>query len=108
MNELNFKQVVNLENYKSQLIDGVFKTLPLMEKNQNWEKHLEGLLIELRGAQVLFDEPKFVSLISRMAGLLTLTEEELSGGIFRKTIFDSITLIKTFFIEEETEDKAGE
>jgi len=105
MNKQSFNSKLDLNGYKDMLVDGIFKTLPLMEKDQNWEKHLEGLIIELRGAQILFEEPKFIPLVARLSGLLTLTAEELKTNIFRKTIFDSISLVKTFFLEDVVPEK---
>lgn len=79
----------NLNRLQSQ----IFKLLPMREENQNWEKPLETIILELLGMQALFQElDKLITLICKLQGLLELKNEE-DFMLFRRTIFECCGLI---------------
>ena len=83
---------LDIEQYKKALVNKTFKILPLREESKDWQRYLEGLIVEISGAQKLFDENvDFIILLSKLQGLYEI--EELA--LFRKVIFDSITLINS-------------
>ena len=74
----------------------IFKILPLMEEKKNWQKFLEGFLIELSGVDNLVQQKvEFISLIGKLEGLLVCDKKEkMDKDTFKKIIFDSIDLVK--------------
>ena len=79
----------NLNRLQSQ----IFKLLPMREENQDWEKPLETIILELLGMQSLFQEiDKLITLVCKLQGLLELKNEE-NFMLFRRTIFECCGLI---------------
>jgi hypothetical protein len=85
------------EEYLNRIIGNIFKLLPLKEKEQDWDKHLEGFLEDLAGCnEVFLSNPSFLSLICKLEGLKN--EAVYSNRtLYRKTVLDSITLTKALF-----------
>lgn len=80
-----------------------FKLLPLREEEQDWQKPLETLIIELLGMSSLFNNQKdLLTLVCKLEGLL-VGGEEIDFFLYRRTIFECCTLIakiKENFIKE--------
>ena len=71
----------------------IFKLLPSREEGSDWETPLENLIREIGGmSRLLGDQVEFFSLLCKMESLLTLTEEN-DFFVFRKTIFECLSLI---------------
>lgn len=81
---------INFESYREYTVNNVFKILPLKEKDKSWEKHLTSLLKELSGIESLVEEAYFIAVLGKLESLFT--EEDMA--FFRKTVLDSITLVK--------------
>ena len=68
-----------------------------MEEEKDWQKFLQGFLIELSGIDSLVSDVSYISLIGKLEGLLqkdfdcSQTEDK---ELFKKIIFDSIDLVK--------------
>jgi len=89
---------IDFEVYKRYCTNNIFKILPLMEKNKEWQVHLKGFLVELSGIKELIQEPQFISLIAKLEGLFTLVDEEgevQDKELFRKIVLDSIPQLKS-------------
>jgi hypothetical protein len=70
----------------------IFKLLPSREEGLDWYSPLENLIIEITGMNnLLTDQTELFSLLCKMEGLLTLTEED-DFPLFRKTIFECLGL----------------
>lgn len=79
----------NIERITNQ----IFKLLPSREEGNDWQTPLENLIVEVAGmAELLKDHTDLFSLLSRMEGLTTLTEEEDFLN-YRKTIFECLGLL---------------
>lgn len=64
----------------------------MRENNEDWKKQLNTVIIEIAGlGSILNQEPQFLQLISKLKGL-ELIETDFS--LYRKTIFESIGLLK--------------
>ena len=84
--KLNLKRITNQ----------IYKLLPMREEVLEWRKLLSTLIEELAGMNRLFIgrfEILF-SLLCKMEGLFVLTEEE-DFSLFRRTIFECLTLINS-------------
>lgn len=89
---------IDLDVYKEYCANNIFKILPLMEKNQEWEAHLKGFLVELSGIKELAQEPRFIAVIAKLEGLFSLIDENgqvTDKKLFRKVVLDSIPLMKS-------------
>ena len=65
----------------------------MREHEENWQGQLNTVLIEIVGLQEIFSEElNFLVLISKLKGLLI--EEELEFQIYRKTVFEAISLLR--------------
>ena len=72
------------------LVNQIWKLLPMKEKEENWEKQLSSVLIELHGLQEMFDDQlKLLILLSKLEGL-TSTEDFMT---YRLTVFGAISLL---------------
>ena len=81
--------IKNIERITNQ----IFKLLPSREEGNDWQTPLENLIVEVAGmAELLKDHTDLFSLLSRMEGLTTLTEEEDFLN-YRKTIFECLGLL---------------
>ena len=81
---------IDFDIYRAYTVKNIYKILPLKEEEKDWQKYLEGLLIELNGMDMLLTEVNLMSVIAKLQGLMTVTEH----SVFRKVIFDCIDLIK--------------
>lgn len=95
--QTKYNNVIELDVYKEQLVKSIFKLLPLREEKKDWQKFLTGLQVELAGMKSLtadfsFDEDiNFITLIAKLEGLFEIYEDQ---DLYRKTVFDSINLVK--------------
>ena len=74
----------------------IYKLLPMREEGLEWKKLLSTLIEELAGMNRLFigQFEILFSLLCKMEGLFVLTEEE-DFSLFRRTIFECLTLINS-------------
>lgn len=72
------------------LVNQIWKLLPMREKEEDWEKQLSSVLIELHGLSDMFDDQlKLLILLSKLEGL-TSTEDFMT---YRLTVFGAISLL---------------
>lgn len=79
--------------YIKQKKNQVFKLLPLKEENGEWELQLNTLLIELGGLnrEIPTQDAIALTIISKLSGL---QDKELDFFLYRKTIFEVISLLE--------------
>lgn len=71
----------------------IFKLLPSREEGGDWASPLQNLTLEIIGMKALWiDQPKLFSLLCRLEALSTLTEDR-DFFVFRKLIFECLSLI---------------
>ena len=93
INQFNFsfpKEVIdaNIQRLTNQL----WKLIPMRENNEDWEKQLNTVIIEIAGLNEIFiSTPQFLQLISKLKGLQV---EEVSFILYRKIVFESINLLQ--------------
>lgn len=73
------------------LTNQLWKLIPMREHNENWQKQLETVLIEIAGLNELFTSPIILQLLSKLEGL---NVKETNFEIYRKTIFECISLVR--------------
>ena len=63
----------------------------MRENNEDWQKQLDTIIIEIVGLNKIFiDNVLFLQLLSKLEGM---KEMELSFELYRKTVFESISLL---------------
>lgn len=84
------------KDYKKLLINMIYKLLPLREEQQEWEKYLDSLILELHGLDNLFtqiDSLSVIRLLSKLDGLKELNKDS-DFYLYRKIVFECTNLIK--------------
>lgn len=83
-NEVIKKDVQRLTNQ-------LWKLIPMREHEEDWQKQLETVTIEIAGLNEIFMGPVFLQLLSKLEGLKVV---DVNFELYRKTIFESISLLQ--------------
>lgn len=82
-----------IEKEVKRLTNQLWKLIPMKENNEAWERQLNTVLLEIVGINEFFNQKEcLLQLISKLEGILQLPEVEFT--IYRKTIFECITLLQ--------------
>lgn len=98
----NDKQVASYrgwERYLHKKKNQVWQMLPMREKNEDWQKQLSTVIVELRGLErlkLVHDQAMIIEALAKLGGLYD--EEEFM--VYRKTIFEVITLLEELSSDE--------
>ena len=86
---------INEEVYEKnvvRLINQLWKLIPMRENDEDWNKQLDTVLVEIAGLGELFaDVPQFLQLLSKLEGLKLV---DISFEAYRKTVFECISLLR--------------
>lgn len=63
----------------------------MRENNEDWQKQLDTVLLEIVGLNEIFIGPLFLPLISKLEGLKI---QENSFDFYRKTVFECINILQ--------------
>ena len=64
----------------------------MKENDEDWDKQLNTVVIEACGlSEIFIEEPDYVALLSKLEGLRSL---DLDFTVFRKTVFECISLLQ--------------
>lgn len=75
------------------LINQFWKLIPMRENAEDWQKQLQTVIIEVAGFGSIFAEvPQFLQLLAKLQGLL---EVETTFSLYRKTVFECISLLRS-------------
>ena len=74
------------------LTNQLWKLIPMREHEEDWQKQLETVLIEVTGLNELFTSPIILQLLSKLEGL---SIRETNFEIYRKTVFECISLVRS-------------
>ena len=78
---------VNVRRLTNQL----WKLIPMREHEEDWPKQLDTVILEIAGLNEIFIHPQFLQLLCKLEGLKT---QETSFELYRKTVFESISLLQ--------------
>ena len=82
----------SLEKDFKRLTNQIWKLIPMKENDEDWEKHLSNILIEISGLQSLFENQlDFLMLLSKLEGLKV--QADIPFVLYRKSVFNSIELL---------------
>ena len=63
----------------------------MREHEENWTKQLDTVIIEIAGLNEIFEGPQFLQLLMKLEGLKA---QETNFELYRKTVFESISLLQ--------------
>lgn len=76
------------------LTNQLWKLIPMKEHEEDWKKQLDTVVLEITGLKEIFIlTPTLVSLLSKLEGLRAV---EVPFTLYRKTVFESISLLQEF------------
>ena len=87
--QIQFSNGAFKKNQK-RLVNQMWKLIPMREHGEAWDRQLDTVIIEIAGLNDLFN-PQFLQLLSKLKGLQT---EETNFDLYRKTIFECISLLQ--------------
>lgn len=78
----------------TRLTNQTWKLIPMKENEEDWQKQLDTVILEIAGLNEIFVEnPQFLQLLAKLEGLKALaTVTEFS--LYRKTVFEAIGLLR--------------
>lgn len=81
-----------IKNEIIRLTNQLWKLIPMWENNEDWEKQLNTVILDIAGKDEIFlHNSHFLQLLSKLEGLRV--EEEIEFNIYRKTVFECINII---------------
>lgn len=84
-----------LRSCQKRLVNQLWKLIPMKENQEDWEKQLNNVIIEIAGLHEIFiDELNFLTLLSKLEGL---KYPNIDFMIYRKTVFETINLVDTLW-----------
>ena len=84
-----------IQNRLQNLINQIYKLLPIREQGTDWEKPLQTIIEELAGMYRLMDcgySDIYLPLLNKLEGLYSLIEED-DFLCYRRTIFECLGLM---------------
>lgn len=76
----------------NRLTNQIWKLIPMREKEEDWELQLDTVICEITGLYHIFNlNENFLILLSKLEGIKNM---ETEFEFFRKTVFESITLLR--------------
>ena len=73
------------------LINQLWKLIPMREHEEDWNKQLDTVILEIAGMNEIFINPQFLQLLAKLEGLKV---QNTNFEFYRKTIFESISLLQ--------------
>lgn len=82
----------SIEQNVARLTNQTWKLIPMREHDEDWEKQLDTVNLEIAGLGVIFKQfPQFLTLRSKLEGM---KEVETSFELYRRTVFECISLLQ--------------
>lgn len=73
------------------LTNQLWKLIPMREHEEDWQKQLDTVILEIVGLDEIFIGSSFIQLLSKLEGL---RKEKVDFEFYRKTIFECISLLR--------------
>ena len=87
---ITFSREAIIKNIQ-RLTNQLWKCIPMRENDEDCEKQLDTVKIEIAGLSEMFMKPQLLQLLSKLEGLRI---EETNFELYRKTIFECISLLQ--------------
>ena len=82
--------IESLAKNAQRLTNQLWKLIPMREHEEDWDKQLNTVILEIAGLNEIF-KPQFLQLLSKLEGLKVY---EMNFELYRKTIFECISLLQ--------------
>lgn len=83
-----------LEKNVTRLTNQTWKLIPMRENEEDWQKQLDTVILEIAGLNEIFIEnPQFLQLLAKLEGIRAV-ESVTDFTIYRKTVFEAIGLLR--------------
>ena len=69
----------------------LWKLIPMREHEEDWQKQLDTVILEIAGLNEIFIGPLFLQMLSKLEGLRTT---ETTFELYRKTVFECISILQ--------------
>ena len=77
------------------LTNQIWKLIPMRENEEDWQKQLDTVIIEIVGLNEIFiQDPHFLQILSKLEGLKI--QVNIDFQLYRKTVFEVISLLQEF------------
>ena len=77
----------------TRLTNQLWKLIPMRENEENWEKQLNIVKIEIAGLNRIFlQTPQFLQILAKLEGISEIENMEFSD--YRRTVFEVISLLQ--------------
>ena len=86
----NFREE-DIKTNVRRLTNQLWKLIPMREHEEDWPKQLDTVILEIAGLNEIFIQPQFLQLLCKLEGLKV---QETNFELYRKTIFESISLLQ--------------
>ena len=94
MTKYNFDfQLEDIEINVRCLTNQLWKLIPMREHEEDWLKQLNTVILEIAGLNEIFKGSQFLQILSKLEGLKVTNT---SFDLYRKTVFESISLLQEF------------
>ena len=74
------------------LTNQLWKLIPMREHEEDWQKQLDTVILELVGLNEIFIGPIYLQALSKLEALKV---KDIDFDLYRKTIFECISLIQS-------------
>ena len=83
-----------MEKTVMRLTNQLWKLIPMKENEEDWKKQLDTVILEIVGLKEIFVlNATLTQLLSKLEGL---REYEISFVLYRKTVFEAISLLQEY------------
>lgn len=79
-----------IKNVK-RLTNQLWKLIPMRENEEDWNKQLDTVTLEIAGMNEIFIDPQFLQLLAKLEGLKV---QNTTFEFYRKTVFECISLLQ--------------
>lgn len=78
----------------ARLTNQMWKLIPMRENNEDWQKQLDTVILEIAGLNEIFIEnPQFLQLLAKLEGVKAMAAVT-DFLLYRKTVFEAIGLLR--------------
>ena len=90
---------IDIQKDIKRLTNQLWKLIPMRENQENWQSQLDTLILEIVGlSEVLYKNEQFLILLSKLEGL---KQSEVEFKLYRKTVFETMSLLKEIVENEQ-------
>lgn len=83
----------SIEKNIGRLTNQLWKLIPMKENEEDWQKQIDTVIIEITGlSKIFYLNPEFLNILIKLEGMSA--KEDIPFNIYRKTVFETISLLQ--------------